>query len=64
MTSLLRELMPLPIPAVPSRTIVSRPRSASSRAIARPTAPAPTTMASTRSRRASSLLGALSIQSR
>src|SRR6185369_11305952 len=49
MTSLLRELVPLPMPAVASSTIVSRPRSASSRATARPTAPAPTTTASTRS---------------
>src|SRR5439155_22403049 len=37
------------MPAVASRTSVSWPRSASARAIASPTAPAPTTTASTRS---------------
>src|SRR6516225_10914297 len=49
MTSLLRELVPLPMPSVASTTIVSRPASASARAHARPTTPAPTTTASTRS---------------
>ncbi len=56
MTSLLRELVPLPMPGPASRTIVSRPRSANSRATARPTAPAPATTASIRSTNAASAL--------
>src|SRR5664279_5679594 len=49
MTSLLRELMPLPMPGPASSTRGSRPCRASSRATARPTPPAPTTAASIRS---------------
>src|SRR6185437_554136 len=43
MTSLLRELVPVPMASSASSTRVSRPRSASARAIARPTTPAPMT---------------------
>ncbi|CAM2162805.1 hypothetical protein BLAT2472_120047 [Burkholderia latens] len=39
----MRELVPVPIASAASSTIVSRPRSESSRAIARPTTPAPIT---------------------
>jgi len=46
MTSLLRELMPVPKAFSASSTITSRPASASARATARPTTPAPTTTAS------------------
>src|SRR5438128_10839056 len=46
-TSELRELVCVPIASSASRMITSRPASASSRAIARPTTPAPTTTAST-----------------
>src|SRR6266403_2050323 len=49
-TSELRELVCVPIASSASSTITSRPASASSRAIARPTTPAPTTTASTRSK--------------
>src|SRR4051794_35072640 len=42
-TSLLREETPLPMPPVASATITSWPASAASRAIARPTTPAPMT---------------------
>ena len=41
MTSLLRELVPVPMAAAASSTITSRPASASARATARPTTPAP-----------------------
>src|SRR6218665_1718960 len=47
MTSLLRELTPLPISASRSSTSVSSPRWASARPTASPTTPAPTTTAST-----------------
>src|SRR5438552_2557210 len=50
-TSELRELVCVPIASSASRMITSRPASASSRAIARPTTPAPTTTASTLSTR-------------
>src|SRR5436853_7587741 len=50
MTSELRELVCVPIASSASSTMTSRPASASSRAIARPTTPAPTTTASTRSK--------------
>src|SRR5690242_13487121 len=43
MTSLLRELVSVPIASVASSTITSRPCSASARATARPTTPAPMT---------------------
>ena len=49
MTSLLRDEVPVPMALTASSTTVSRPASASARATARPTTPAPTTMASTRS---------------
>src|SRR5712691_9915099 len=49
MTSLLRELVPVPIVLSLSSTMTSRPPSASALAMARPTTPAPTTTASTRS---------------
>src|SRR5579859_1243418 len=42
-TSLLRELVSVPIASAASRTITSRPASASSRATAKPTTPAPIT---------------------
>ena len=48
-TSLLRELVPVPIAPSASSTITSRPASASARAHASPTTPAPTTTQSTRS---------------
>src|SRR5580765_1973017 len=47
MTSLLRELVPVPIAFACSSTIVSSPRNASARPTARPTTPAPMTTAST-----------------
>src|SRR2546422_267760 len=50
-TSELRELVCVPIASSASRMITSRPASASSRAIASPTTPAPTTTASTLSTR-------------
>src|SRR5215470_17684480 len=46
-TSLLRELVPVPIVPSRSSTITSRPASANARATARPTTPAPTTTVST-----------------
>src|SRR5579863_5377169 len=46
-TSLLRELAPVPNRSAASRINTSRPRNASSRATARPMTPAPTTTAST-----------------
>src|SRR5262245_53853600 len=46
MTSLLRELVPVPIALSRSSTITSRPASAKARAIARPTTPAPITTVS------------------
>src|SRR3954452_16926556 len=49
MTSELRELVCVPIASSASRMMTSLPASASSRAIARPTTPAPTTTTSTRS---------------
>src|SRR3954451_7130362 len=49
MTSELRELVCVPMASSASRMMNSRPASASSRAMARPTTPAPTTTASTRS---------------
>src|SRR5215467_8266007 len=52
MTSLLRELMPLPKRSAASRISTSRPRSARARAVASPTTPAPITTTSTRSMRA------------
>src|SRR4051812_451094 len=48
-TSELRELVWLPMASSASRITTSRPASASSRATARPTTPAPITTASTRS---------------
>src|SRR2546421_4471982 len=45
-TSLLRELAPVPKRPAASRIRTSRPRSASSRATASPTTPAPTTITS------------------
>src|SRR5882672_12307279 len=51
MTSELRELVCVPIASSASRMMTSRPAMASSRAIARPTTPAPTTTASTLSMR-------------
>src|SRR2546428_9691845 len=50
-TSELRELVCVPIASSASRMITSGPAIASSRAIARPTTPAPTTTASTLSTR-------------
>src|SRR2546422_10764863 len=50
-TSELRELVCVPIASSASRMTTSRPASASSRATARPTTPAPTTTASTLSTR-------------
>src|SRR2546427_8706238 len=50
-TSELRELVCVPIASSASRMITSRPASASSRATARPTTPAPTTTAATLSTR-------------
>src|SRR6266850_5053508 len=50
-TSELRELVWVPIASSASRMITSRPAMASSRAMARPTTPAPTTTASTLSTR-------------
>ena len=47
MTSLLRELTPVPMAFSRSRTMVSRPRCASARPTASPTTPAPITTAST-----------------
>src|SRR5689334_21260739 len=47
MTSELRELVCVPIASSASSTMTSRPASANSRAMARPTTPAPTTTAST-----------------
>ena len=47
MTSLLRELTPCPMAGWASTTMVSRPLWASARATARPTTPAPMTIAST-----------------
>src|SRR5690606_34563335 len=47
MTSLLRELIPVPKPASDSRTSGVRPRTASSAATASPTTPAPITIVST-----------------
>src|SRR4051812_32362782 len=47
MTSLLRELVCVPIATSDSRTITSRPASASARAHASPTTPAPMTTEST-----------------
>src|SRR6267154_1072955 len=49
MTSLLRELVAVPIAPSASRTITSRPASASDLATARPATPAPITTESTRS---------------
>src|SRR5665647_445086 len=49
MTSLLRELVSVPIAPASSRITTSRPASASARAHARPTTPAPMTTQSTRS---------------
>ena len=49
-TSLLRELVPVPKLDADSTTSTSRPAMASARATARPTAPAPTTTASAASR--------------
>src|SRR6476661_9726974 len=49
MTSLLRELVPVPMPSMASSTSTSRPLAASARAAAKPTTPAPMTTASTRS---------------
>src|SRR5881397_3248812 len=49
MTSLLRELVPVPIVLSLSSTMVSRPPSAKALAMARPTTPAPTMTASTSS---------------
>src|SRR6185369_10407232 len=46
MTSELRELVCVPIASSPSRITTSRPASASARATARPTMPAPITTAS------------------
>lgn len=50
MTSLLRELVPVPKLGAASTTTTSRPAIASARAAASPTTPAPTTTASTASR--------------
>ena len=50
MTSLLRELVPLPMQSVDSSRITSRPAAASWRATASPITPAPITTQSTRSR--------------
>jgi hypothetical protein len=50
MTSLLRELVPVPKLGAASTTSTSRPAMASARATARPTTPAPTTTASAASR--------------
>src|SRR6185312_12218447 len=47
MTSLLRELVPVPMESSASSTRVSRPRTARARATARPTTPAPMTTQST-----------------
>ena len=52
-TSLLRDEVSVPMPSAASRTITSRPASASARATARPTTPAPTTTQSTDSTRSS-----------
>src|SRR6267143_3941172 len=49
MTSLFRELVPVPIVLSASSTITSRRASANALAMARPTTPAPTTTTSTRS---------------
>src|SRR3990172_9322065 len=54
-TSLLRELVCVPIAPSASRTTTSRPSSARRRATASPTTPAPITMQSTRSTSAPSL---------